>query len=135
MPTTLKHLMRLGTHGEKKYFKDFKSNYDAIIINANMIAHTVNSMSTFLGCELSKPFIIDPQTYAFQSYTHLLQQNKNKKNLSDAKLKKSFQSLINKYGEFLNDIIVNQKRSIKSSDFVGDKNSSNLENLCQNVLA
>lgn len=135
MPTTLKHLMRLGTHGEKKYFKDFKSNYDAIIINANMIAHTVNSMSTFLGCELSKPFIIDPQTYAFQSYTHLLQQNKNKKNLSDAKLKKSFQSLINKYGEFLNNIIVNQKRSIKSSDFVGDKNSSNLENLCQNVLA
>ncbi len=135
MSAALKHLMRLGTHGEKKYFKDFKNNYDAIIINANMIAHTVNSMSTFLGCELSKPFIIDPQTYAFQSYTHLLQQTtKNIKDSSDAKLKKSFQSLIDKYGIFLKDVIVNQKRSIKSSDFIGDENSHNLENLCKNVL-
>ena len=135
MSKALKHLMRLGTHSEKKYFKDFKNNYDAIIINANMIAHTVNSMSTFLGCELSKPFIIDPQTYAFQSYTHLLQQSKNKKELSNAKLKKSFQALIDKYGDFLKDIIVNQKRSIKSSDFIGDENAFNLEDLCKNVLA
>ncbi len=130
----LKHLMRLGTHGEKKYFKDFKNSYDAIIINANMIAHTVNSMSTFLGCELSKPFIIDPQTYAFQSYTHLLQQSKNNKDLSNTKLKKSFQALVDNYGKFLNETIVNQKRSIKHSDFIGEENSLNLEDLCKNVL-
>lgn len=134
MSSQLKHLMRFGTHSEKKYFKDFKNNYDALIINANMIAHTTNSMSTFLGCELSKPFIIDPQTYAFQSYAHLLQQNKNKKNESDVKLKKSFHALIENYGDFLNEIIVNQKRSIKSSDFIGEDNKLHLSAFCKNVI-
>lgn len=133
MPQQLKHLMRLGTHGEKKYFKDFKEYYDAVIINASMIAHTVNSMSTFLGCELSKPFIIDPQTYAFQSYTHLLQQSKNKKDISDVKVKKSFCTLIENYGEMLKKIIFDEKRSIRSSDFKNDDNQ-NLKNFCKNVL-
>lgn len=134
MPQQLRHLMRLGTHGEKKYFKDFKDNYDALIINANMIAHTVNSMSTFLGCELSKPFIIDPQTYAFQSYTHLLQQSKNKKDFIETKLKKSFNALIDKYGDFLKTIILEEKRSIKSSDFKNDENNEHLNALCKNVI-
>lgn len=133
MQQKLRHLMRLGTHSEKKYFKDFKENYDALIINASMVAHTVNSMSTFLGCELSKPFIIDPQTYAFQSYTHLLQQNKNKKDLSDVNVKKSFSTLIESYGSFLQRIIIEEKRSIKCTDFMDD-NNQNLRDLCKNVL-
>lgn len=133
MSKQLKHLMRLGTHSEKKYFKDFKDDYDALIINASMVAHTVNSMSTFLGCELSKPYIIDPQTYAFQSYAHLLQQGKDKNGLSDVKVKKSFSTLVERYGNHLKRIVIEEKRSIKSSDFISD-NNKNLEDLCKNVL-
>lgn len=132
MPSELKHIMRLGTHSEKKYFKEFKTYYDALIINANMVAHTTNSMSTFLGCELSKPFIIDPQTYAFQSYGHLLQQNKSKNSV--VTLKKSFMTLIENYGTLIQNIICEQKRSLKSSDFELDTSDSILRDFCSNVL-
>lgn len=130
----LKHLLRLGTHAEKKYFKEFQGKYDAIVINANILAHTVSSMSSFLGCELSEKFLIDPQTYAFQSYSHLLQSTKGKPKGVEVTVKKSIQTLLDKYGTRLTNIIVTGKRSLKYSDFNDDEGALFLDELCQNVI-
>lgn len=124
---TIQHLVRLGTHSEKKYLKKFKDTYDAVVINANILAHAVNAMSSFLGCELMRKFLIDPQTYAFQSRVNLLQDNKED-------VKKSIKKLIDLYGEKLSNIIINDKRSVRLSDFEGENGAAFLSELCENVI-
>lgn len=130
--TNYKHLIRMGTNAEKKYCRDFQNQYDAIVINANILAHTTSSMSSFLGCELSKDFLIDPQTYAFQSYGNLLQTSKGK--TPNANIKKSISSMLTSYGEKIKKIIEEEKRSISYNDFLGEEGEAFLHELSDNVI-
>lgn len=66
MQNQIKHFLRYGTHAEKNFFLgSFKDDYDAVIINGNMLANSENAISAFIF-KLQKPFLIDPQTHAFQ---------------------------------------------------------------------
>ena len=130
--TIYKHLIRMGTNSEKKYCRDFQNQYDAIVINANILAHTTSSMSSFLGCELSKDFLIDPQTYAFQSYGNLLQSSKSEK--TSTNVKKSISSMLTSYGEKIKNIIEVEKRSILYNDFLGKSGEIFLHELSENVI-
>ncbi len=67
MLAKLKHIIRYGTHAEKSFFLgDFSDGYyDAVIFNGNMVAYSIGAMSTFV-LNLKSPFLIDPQTHAFQ---------------------------------------------------------------------
>ena len=56
------HLVRFGTAADQGYFlNDFKSTYDQIVVNANMVAHMPAAMAGFLAVRAKKPFFIDPQ--------------------------------------------------------------------------
>ena len=94
---TIKHLLRYGTNAGQKYFHANGSDslYDAVVINANMIAFSPVALANFVVKKTtSKPFFIDPITHAFQHNQSFIC-NKN------GKIKKSISKLIDKYGEDL----------------------------------
>ena len=61
------HLVRFGTAADQTYLlNEFAPTYDQLVVNANTIAHMPAAMATFLAVRANKPFLIDPQTHAFQ---------------------------------------------------------------------
>lgn len=93
------HLVRYGTAGDQKYLLDeFLKTYDMIVLNANMVVHAPAAISAFLfQHSLSKPFIIDPQTFAFGlDLKYLRSKSKSK---SKGQIKKPFSKLAEAYGE------------------------------------
>ncbi len=123
---TEQHIVRFGTNAEKKYLAEFKDSYGLLLVNANIFAHCTDSVSRFISEDLArKNFIIDPQTYAFQYYPGLINQNTNE-------VKKSIIKLLDFYGEKLKDIVISERRSLQLSDF-DDKDSFIIE-LCHNVI-
>lgn len=125
------HCLRMGTHAEKKFIKDYKNSFDTLIVNANIVAHTLDSMAAFLGVELKRKFVIDPQTYAFQNRELLLSSSSTPEN---EKLKVSILKLIEKYGPILKSILVEQGRSVVPNDFSGEAGKSFQQELCAKVL-
>lgn len=74
--TLPKHLLRFGTNKEQSYFSAFQDCYDGIAINGNIVAHTPGALARFVGqVTTNKPFVIDPQTHAFQHNPQLLQRD------------------------------------------------------------
>jgi len=65
-------IVRYGISADQRYLTgDFVDTYAATMINGNMVAHIPAALAQFLGERASgasgpKPFIIDPQTHAFQ---------------------------------------------------------------------
>lgn len=88
----IKHILRYGTHADKRYFAShFDDCYDIIAINANMIAFTPNAISTFVTkTTVTKPFFIDPLTHLFQHSKSNIENNKGE-------IKKSVEKLIDNY--------------------------------------
>lgn len=119
------HLLRYGTHSEKELFLEQSADvaFDAVVINANMLAYTTKAMATF-ALRLSKPFFIDPQTHAFQHGFEFVT-NKN------GGLKQSIKNLASFYGEPIAGAL-EQGRSINASDF---SNTSSLEGFVKRVVS
>lgn len=93
------HLIRYGITSDQKYLLgDFLGTYDMAVLNANMVVHAPSALSTFIfEHSLSKPFIIDPQTYLFErDLKHIRSKSKGK---SKGLIKKAFVKLAEIYGE------------------------------------
>ena len=94
----MRHFLRYGTNAEQKHFHTdgLETLYDAVVINANMIAFSPDTIANFIVKKtVSKPFFIDPITHAFQH---------NQSFICDAgwgKIKKSISKLITSYGDCL----------------------------------
>ncbi|HXP62428.1 MAG TPA: hypothetical protein VN829_18160 [Dongiaceae bacterium] len=132
MPTGIKdlHLVRFGTAADSCYFLDkFADTYDQIVINANMVAHMPAAVATFLAVRARKPFLIDPQTVAFQhDLDHLLSTSKK----SAGEIKKSWLRLIHSYGGPVKEAILSRSRRILPDDF---KSTKECRDFCSRVVA
>ncbi|MEW8959671.1 MAG: hypothetical protein AB2448_11310 [Moorella sp. (in: firmicutes)] len=109
------HMVRFGTHGEARYLSgDFLNTYDVLIVNGNMAAFTAGAMAEFIAERTAnKPYIIDPQTHAFQ---HDLKYIKSPKT---GEVKTSIDRLLSFYGEPFKSSI-QDNRPVSSGDFSDD---------------
>ncbi len=124
------HWVRYGTAGDQKYLLgDFAKTYDQLVVNANMVAHMPSAMSQFLSQQLQKPFVIDPQTHAFQHEIDSLLSDSEK---SAGALKRSWKRLVEKYGVPLDSVIgSDEPRSLLPDDLDGQPK---LTEFCKRVL-
>ncbi len=62
------HMVRYGIHREAHYFcGEFADSYDWVVFNGAMVADAASGLAAFASSKATgKPFIIDPQTHAFQ---------------------------------------------------------------------
>lgn len=98
----MRHLLRYGTNAWQKHFhlNGSENLYDAMVINANMIAFSPDTISTFIVKKtVKKPFFIDPITHAFQHNQSFICDSSGKK------IKKSISKLILAYWDCLKDKI------------------------------
>ncbi len=124
------HWVRYGIAGDQKYLLDeFAETYDQLVVNANMVAHMPSAMSQFLSQQLKKPFLIDPQTHAFQHEIDSLLSDSEK---SAGLLKRSWKRLVEKYGLPLASMIDSEEpRSILPDDLADQEL---LAGFCKRVL-
>lgn len=124
------HWVLYGIAGDQKYLLEaFAETYDQLVVNANMVAHMPSAMSQFLSQQLKKPFVIDPQTHAFQhEIEHLLSSSKK----STGELKRSWKRLVGRYGAPLDTVIDSEEpRSLLPDDF---ENDDLVAEFCKRVL-
>jgi hypothetical protein len=131
----MRHLLRYGTNAGQKYFHQngLECLYDAMVINANMIAFSPDTISNFIAKKtVSKPFFIDPITHAFQHNQSFICDSGGKK------IKKSISKLIVAYGNALKDKICTED----DKDFmptkqleIGDIDEEFIESFTKNVLS
>lgn len=112
---TGQHWVRYGTAADQRYLEgDFRETYDQIVVNGNMVAHMPSALSVFLTQRARKPFVIDPQTHAFaHDITHLQSTSKS----SAGQIKKSWKKLIERYGDFIAQILLKDQRPLDPDDF------------------
>jgi len=116
-----KHLVRYGTAAEQKHLLgDFLETYDILVVNANMVAHTPAALAAFIGERAhNKPFLIDPQTHAFQHDISRLQTVDKEGRL---RLRKSVESLAEAYGNPIDlKVTGDDPRVVTPNDFRDDK--------------
>jgi hypothetical protein len=124
------HWVRYGIAGDQKYLLgEFAATYDQLVVNANMVAHMPSAMSQFLSQQLKKPFVIDPQTHAFQHEVDSLLSDSKK---SAGQLKRSWKRLVEMYGPPLDSVMASEEpRSLVPDDLA---NQGLLDDFCQRVL-
>lgn len=93
-----RHLVRYGISGDQDFLLgDYTNTYSAVLINASMFSHATAAIAKFLSEKNArKPFLIDPQTHAFQGEYKLLCSNPKD---PDLKLKRSISKLADIYGD------------------------------------
>ncbi|HUS49624.1 MAG TPA: hypothetical protein VMZ91_05630 [Candidatus Paceibacterota bacterium] len=130
----MKHFLRYGTNAGQKYFHTdgLDSLYDAVVINANMIAFSPAALANFVVKKTTnKPFFIDPITHAFQHNQSFICDK------SGSKIKKSISKLIDAYGEDLKNIVCKESEKdylSKKRLYPSDINSRFIKSFTQNVL-
>jgi len=82
---------RFNTGNEKKFLKNNKSRYHGIVISGHICMFYSDMVMTFLN-GIDKPYIIDPVTYVFGLDPEGMRKE-------DGTLKKSYEALIDFYGE------------------------------------
>lgn len=123
------HWVRYGIAPDQKYFlNEFADGYDQIVIGANMVAHIPAAISTFVTQQARKPFVIDPQTHAFQHDVENLLSTSKK---SGGQLKNSWKGLVRKYGHPLDVLSGDEPRPLSPSDL---KDPAVLASFCERVL-
>jgi hypothetical protein len=124
------HWVRYGIAGDQKYLLGhFAETYDQLVVNANMVAHIPSAMSQFLSQQLKKPFVIDPQTHAFQHEVDSLLSDSEK---SVGLLKRSWKRLVERYGAPLDFVIGSDEPRSLLPDDLADQNL--LSEFCKRVL-
>jgi hypothetical protein len=124
------HWVRYGIAGDQKYLLgEFAETYDQLVVNANMVAHMPSAISQFLSQQLKKPFVIDPQTHAFQHEIDSLLSDSEK---SAGSLKRSWKRLVEQYGAPLDSVIgSDEPRSLLPDDLA---DNDLLVEFCKRVL-
>ena len=123
MSNNITHLLRYGTHSEKDFFlkPTYKDKYDIAVLNSNIVAYTPKTMSAFM-LKLKKPFIIDPQTHAFQ---HDFEKLRSK----GGKPKRSLSKLAEEYGGVIKDTFDSESSLDLTNLNDGDKKNDLVENV------
>lgn len=101
MSNEVKIYYRFNTGEEKKYLLDNKNEYHGIVISAHICTFYSDMIMSFLK-KVKKPYFVDPITYIFG-----LSPDAMKKDGGD--LKKSYEQLINYYGEPFSDFLGRDK--------------------------
>ncbi len=82
---------------EGRHLAAYRDSYDTLVFNANTVAHMPGAVAKLVSEGTAKPFIIDPQTHAFQhDPTHIMSQNGGR-----WALKKSIDKLAEAYGSVI----------------------------------
>ena len=123
------HLVRYGTPADQKYLvNEFRDTYDQLIVNANILAHMPSAITTFISVHAkSKPFLIDPQTHAFQHDLSFLESQTEE---AEGRLKKSIAKLVDAYGDPVASRVRN-RQSVLPGDF---KTRAERYRFCERVL-
>lgn len=122
-----KHFIRYGRPIEQKTLQKHKSTFDGIVLNGNTLAYIPRALSLFvLVRNWQKNFFVDPITHAFQHpLIHISDSN--------GEIKSSIQKLIEIYGEFVGDAVLN-KRPVSHSHFVAPVDKQKVQSFVSNVL-
>lgn len=104
-------LLRYNTGNDKKVFVKFKNNFDAVIFNATIVAHSGSSIADLISVHKNQ-YIIDPQTYIFQHSASEIQ------NKAKTGIKKSVQ----KYLDELPATLCNILKANKTASYYDIKN-------------
>ncbi len=145
----MKHIIRYGTLGDHADFIELAETYDMIVINANAITHSQDSIVNFLIRNIcvreNKDYYIDPITYAFQDHLELLhskigkekdEQRKayaqNKQEMLNRPIKPTFDKLINIYGDVLAGI--RDHIPLQAQQFLLETAESELIEFCNNIM-
>ncbi|MCF8002202.1 MAG: hypothetical protein K9K76_10145 [Halanaerobiales bacterium] len=139
MTDETKHILRYGTHADKKFIDNKDFYFDWLAFNGNMVAFTPGAIAEFIMQNLlksdnSKGFFIDPITHAFQHDLSKIKSYSKKEKKETIKL--SIEKLINFYGEPVKNAILDKDISIVPSDFKSN-NSIDVKlvkNFSENVI-
>lgn len=99
---------RIGSAAEGGYFEEMKGCYYGVVINANLVALYTNWVPIFIQ-KLKKPFFVDPVTYVLAFDLENIKKNGD--------IKKSFEKLVNSYGQKIKNIIMGEERELLPEDF------------------
>lgn len=145
----MKHIIRFGTWGDKKDLVELAETYDMIVINANAITHSKDTIASFLARNIclkeNKDYYIDPITYAFQDHLELMHSKpkKNREGLDRKKskdiqgmleqpMKPTFDKLIDAYGMILEKI--RENTPLQTQQLLVSEIESALMDFCVNVM-
>ncbi len=117
-------ILRYNTGNDKKVFINFKNNFDAVIFNATIVAHSGSAIADLVSIHKNQ-FIIDPQTHIFQHEISALKNLKSK----DSKLKISIKKYLDELPSELSNITINESRQLTVADVI-----PNIEILSSRVL-
>lgn len=92
------HLARFGMATESVHLSQFRDSYDLLVFNANTVAHMPGAVARLVSEGTAKPFIVDPQTHAFQHDPAFVKTQNAKGEWS---LKKSVDKLADVYGSVI----------------------------------
>ena len=142
----MKHIIRYGTSSDHADLIELLDTYDMIVINANSVTNSQNSIANFLVRNIcakgNKGYYIDPITYAFQDHLELLhskikdvnkaQSTKDKSELLKQPIKPTFDKLIGIYGDILEGIRKNEP--LQPGVILNEMHENMLLDFCANIL-
>lgn len=85
-------LIRYNTGTDKKLFKEFAADYDAVLLNATIAAYSGSAMADLVSIYKDK-YIIDPQTYILQQNVATLASPTSKKGGMKKSIEKYLENL------------------------------------------
>lgn len=111
-------LLRYNTGTDKKAFVDFKTQFDAVIFNATIVAYSGAAVADLVSVHQNR-FIIDPQTHIFQHDTSAIKTKNKKTGLLE--VKKSVEKYLEEMPENLKNILLTGDRAATSSEVLNNK--------------
>jgi len=100
-------IIRYNTGTDKKVFIHFKQDFDAVIFNSTIVAHSGASIADLVSMHKRK-YIIDPQTHIFQQEITAITKN----NKPNGDIKSSVYKYLLELPEGLSNITIQQRRSL-----------------------
>lgn len=143
----MKHIIRYGTLGDHTDLIELSETYDIIVVNANAITNSTDSIVDFLIRNIctkkNKDYYIDPITYAFQGHLELLHskirkdsqgrsRSAGKQELLNQPIKPTFDKLINKYGAVLEEI--RENIPLRACQLLSKSNEKTVLEFCSSVI-
>lgn len=119
----MKICYRFQIFPQKELFYEHPDLYDEIIVNSYTFEFYEDAVTLFL-LKVNKPYIIDPSTFIFNTYPHILE-NKN------GETKKHFMKLAKKYGAPVDSIM--GERRIDSND-LNSLSELDINKFCERVI-
>lgn len=145
----MKHIIRYGTLGDHTDLIELSETYDIIVVNANAITNSPDSIVDFLIRNIctkkNKDYYIDPITYAFQDHLELLHsklkqkrdsqdssRSTDKQELFNQPIKPTFDKLINEYGAILEGI--RENIPLQACQLLSKSNKKTVLEFCSSVI-